>query len=124
MHDLESRLGDLYDAATEARHGDRLAAAAELLAGYLRHRPGHGWAWYLYGDALRRMGLRLEAERALARALDKLDDPTWPTLQLTQLNKDFGEYAAAATWYDRAVALPYARSHGWVWIMRGATWRG
>ena len=120
MDGIEAHLDALYGAAETARRAGRSAAVAELLAPYLRHRPGHGWAWYLYGDALRSIGLWLEAERALVRAVDLLDPPHWPAIRLGSLCARVGQSHEADRWFERALQTPYGREHGWVWILRGA----
>jgi tetratricopeptide (TPR) repeat protein len=121
----DEELDETFELAKAANAADRPAAAAEYLSVYLRHRPGHAYAWFLLGDSLRRIGLRHEAERALLSAWELQDadggNQAWHVAaRLGTLHNDWGDYDGSEVWYARAVErLPGDRG-GWVWIMRGA----
>ena len=120
MTDLQAHLDRLFDLAGLAYDDERFAAVAELLAPYVRHRATHGYAWFLYGDSLRAIGLVHEAERALTRAQDLCPRQPWPRVRLGMVKEQLGhrdaaeaDYAAVADHVDVAAA-------GWFWIVRGA----
>ena len=117
---LEPQLDALWGAAKEARAAEQFAAAAELLSPYLRHRPGHGWAWHWYGDALGNLGLRIEAERALLRAIGLVAEPFWSHVRLARLYRHFGDHGSADVRYAMAANSTEGQCRGWVWIQRGA----
>ena len=119
MPDLAEHLDQLYALAAEAYDQDRFAAAAELLSPYVRHRPGHGYAWFVYGDALRVLGLVHEAERALVRSQELCPTQPWPRLRLGMVKEQLGHRDAAEQDYAAVADHAGVAAAGWFWIVRG-----
>ncbi len=119
MPDLPTHLDHLFGSAKAAYDRDRFAAAAELLSPYLRHRPGHGFAWFLYGDALRVLGLVHEAERALVRSQELCPAQPWPRVRLGMVKEQLGHRDAAEQDYAAAAADAEVAAAGWFWVVRG-----
>ena len=99
--------------------GDADAHVAELLGKYLRHRPEHGEAWVIYGESLRVMGRRLEAERALRMAIEYANDrEKYPVyVKLGQLYSD-SRPLEAEKWYKEATQSSTALDAS-LWELRG-----
>src|SRR4051794_15531963 len=114
------KLKELRAQAEAALTEDRDAVAAELFAAYLKQRPEDGFAWFRYGDALRRIGLRDEAERALLRAQELEPDRWMIPAYMGQLYLEGGDHDNAERCFARALRDPDAATRTWVWIMRGA----
>ena len=119
MPDLETHLDQLFYSATLAYDQDQFAATAELLSPYLRHRSSHGYAWFLYGDALRAMGLVHEAERALVRSQDLCPNQPWPRVRLGMLKEQQGHRESAEQDFAEAAGTPEVARAGWFWVIRG-----
>ena len=119
MPDLATHLDQLFYLATLAYDQDRFAAAAELLSPYVRHRPGHGYAWFVYGDALRVLGLFHEAERALVRSQELCPNQPWPRVRLGMVKEQLGHRDAAEADYAAVADRPDVAGAGWFWVVRG-----
>ncbi len=119
MPDLHTHLDQLYLLANSAYDEDRFAAAAELLSPYLRHRPGHGYAWFVYGDALRVLGLVHEAERALVRSQELCPKQPWPRVRLGMVKEQLGDRDAAERDFAAEAGHPDVAAAGWFWVVRG-----
>ncbi len=119
MPDLTTHLDQLFYSATLAYDQDHFAATAELLSPYLQHRPGHGYAWFLYGDALRAMGLVHEAERALLRSQELCPNQPWPRVRLGMLKEQQGHRESAEQDFAAAAKDKDVRRAGWFWVIRG-----
>ena len=119
MPDLETHLDQLFYLASLAYDQDHFAATAELLSPYLRHRPAHGSAWFLYGDALRVMGLVHEAERALVRSQELCPKQVWPRVRLAMLKEQQGHRESAEQDFAAAAGDAEVAQAGWFWVVRG-----
>ena len=121
MIDRDEQLTRLVGRGMAAYDGGRFAAAAELLAAYVRRRPDNGCGWFAYGDALRMLGLADEAERALVRA-DELTGGrrAWPRVRLAMVREQQGHRAAAEADYAAVAGHPDVATAGWYWVARGA----
>lgn len=120
MSESEQHLDELLKKGKLAWDEDRDAAAAELLSRYLMHRPADAFAWFVYGDALRVIGLAYEAERALLRAHDLAPTRWQCVLQLAMLKQEAGEHASAEAYFRELCEDADAMRQGYIWIMRGA----
>jgi tetratricopeptide (TPR) repeat protein len=118
-------LDELLRQAKMAHEQEREAVVAELLGPYLERRPKDDYAWFLFGDSLRVMGLTDEAERALLRAVELTPGPDW-VLQLTlaHLYKDVGNYVEAERWFELAAEDEAASEQAWFWVLRGSNLAG
>jgi tetratricopeptide (TPR) repeat protein len=114
-------LDTLLTHAKSAHEQEREAVVAELLGPYLEARPHDSYAWFLFGDSLRVMGLFDEAERALLQAVELTATADW-VLQLTlaHLYKDCGNHVEAERWFELAAADCAATGQAWFWVLRGA----
>jgi tetratricopeptide (TPR) repeat protein len=119
LPELDTHLDQLFYSASLAYDQNRFAATAELLSPYLRHRPGHGYAWFLYGDALRAMGLVHEAERALVRAQDLCPKQPWPRVRLGMIKEQLGHRESAEVDFAAAAKSAEVARAGWFWVIRG-----
>ena len=119
MLDLETHLDQLFYSATLAYDRNQFAATAELLSPYLRHRREHGYAWFIYGDALRAMGLVHEAERALLQAHDLCPNQRWPLVRLGMLKEQQGHRESAEHDFALAAKDKDVARAGWFWVIRG-----
>lgn len=119
MSDLETHLDQLFYLASLAYDADQFAATAELLSPYLRHRHSHGYAWFLYGDALRAMGLVHEAERALSRSQDLCPKQPWPRVRLGMIKEQQGHRESAERDFAAAARHKTVASASWFWVIRG-----
>lgn len=119
--DLRKWLDELLRLAKEAHEQEREACVAELLGPYLEHRPNDDYAWFLFGDALRVMGLTDEAERALLKSVELAAGPDW-ILQITlaHLYKDSGNFVEAERWFELASEDENAAEQSWFWVLRGS----
>lgn len=120
MSELERRLDELLEKGKAAWNEHRDAAAAKLLSAYLVHRPQHAYAWFVYGDALRVIGLAQEAERALLQAHELAPDRWQCVVRLAMLKQHGGEHASAEAYFRQLCEDPEAAHRGYIWIMRGA----
>jgi tetratricopeptide (TPR) repeat protein len=95
---------------------------AELLSVYLRHRPRHSFAWYLFGDSQRILGLNEEAERALNRAMELAPEKrAWKVhANFARLYESLGRRSDAESHFAIAAADAEGGQIGWVWILRGS----
>jgi tetratricopeptide (TPR) repeat protein len=120
-HANDDWLDELLRQAKQAHEQEREAVVAELLGPYLERRPHEDYAWFLFGDALRVMGLTDEAERALLKAVELAPGPDW-VLQLTlaHLYKDAGNPVEAERWFELAAEDENAAGQAWFWILRGS----
>jgi tetratricopeptide (TPR) repeat protein len=114
-------LEELLRQAKAAHEQEREPLVAELLGPYLERRQDDDYAWFLFGDALRVMGLTDEAERALLKAVELSPGPDW-VLQLTlaHLYKDAGNHVEAERWFELAAEDEAAAEQAWFWILRGS----
>lgn len=114
-------LDELLRQAKSAHEQESEAVVAELLGPYLERRAGDDYAWFLFGDALRVMGLTDEAERALLKAVELSPGPDW-VLQLTlaHLYKDAGNHVEAERWFELAAEDEAAAEQAWFWVLRGS----
>jgi tetratricopeptide (TPR) repeat protein len=118
---FEEILDEIRKLAKKADKEDRQASVIELLHGYLKLRPSDGYMWYIFGDALRIIGLNDEAERALNTALELCPEKRgWILTRLARLQNSAGRYAEAENSYAQACTDPKFADVGWLWIMRGA----
>ena len=120
MIDLETHLDQLFYLASIAYDQDRFAAAAELLSPYLRHRATHGYAWFVYGDALRVLGLLHEAERGLVRSQELCPGQPWPRVRLGMVKEQLGHRESAEQDYAAVADHADVAQSGWYWVIRGA----
>jgi tetratricopeptide (TPR) repeat protein len=120
-NDLDPWLDELLCKAERAHGQSRGCVVAELLGPYLQRRPDDDHAWFLFGDALRELGLNEEAERALLRSVELAPSPDW-VLQVTlaHLYKDTGNAVEAERWFDLAAEDEGASGRGWFWVLRGS----
>jgi tetratricopeptide (TPR) repeat protein len=119
MSELETHLDQLFYSATLAYDAAHFAAAAELLSPYLRHRPGDGYAWFVYGDALRAIGLVHEAERALLQSQELCPTQPWPRVRLGMLKEQQGHRESAELDFAGAAEDRDVARAGWFWVIRG-----
>lgn len=114
-------LEELLRQAKLAHEQEREAVVAELLGPYLERRTNDDYAWFLFGDALRVMGLTDEAERALLKAVELSPGPDW-VLQITlaHLYKDAGNHVEAERWFELAAEDEGASEQAWFWVLRGS----
>ncbi len=114
-------LDELLNQAKQAHEQEREAIVAELLGPYLERRPTDDYAWFLFGDSLRVIGLTDEAERALLKAVELSPGPDW-VLQLTlaHLYKDSGNHVEAERWFELAAEDESAAEQAWFWVLRGS----
>ncbi len=120
MTDRDQLLDEIREIAKRSREADRDAAVIELLHIYLKHRPDDGFMWYTFGDSLRIIGLKDEAERALNTALALCPEKrAWILTRLARLYDDAGRHAEAEAAYAEACTDSEFGTFGWLWIMRG-----
>jgi len=114
-------LDELLRQAKMAHEQEREAVVAELLGPYLKQRSDDSYAWFLFGDSLRVMGLADEAERALLRAVELSESADW-VLQVTlaHLYRDNGKYVEPERWFELAAADESAAEQAWFWVLRGS----
>ena len=121
MNNREEMLDDIRERAKQANKLGHEAEVVELLHAYLPHRPGDGYMWYLFGDALRIIGLMEEAERALSTALDLEPEKRAQILtRIARLHNSAGRYIEAERCFAEACLDTEFGAYGWLWIMRGA----
>ncbi|HBO44759.1 MAG TPA: hypothetical protein DD670_12685 [Planctomycetaceae bacterium] len=111
----------LKECAVQAYRNDCLAAAVELLRPYVVRRPEDGYAWFVYGDVLRRMGLSLEAIAAFGKAIEFAPDDSLADvhIQMGKTCNSIGEFAEAERHYAAATKHDPGFERGWLWIFRG-----
>ena len=103
MNDREALLDEIRELAKCAEERDQNAAVVELLHVYLQRRPGDGFMWYTLGDALRKLGLENEAERALNTALTICPEKRpWILAQLGMLYDSGGRRVEAEAAFAEA----------------------
>jgi len=119
--DRDEWLDELLSHAKSAHEQERECVVTELLGPYIKLRPQDSYAWFLFGDSLRVLGLYDEAERALLRAVEITASPDW-VLQLTlaHLYKDCGNHVEAERWFELAALDPAASEQAWFWVLRGS----
>lgn len=117
----ENTLATIRQNAKTAYNDDREAVAIELLAPYLHHNPDDSYAWYMYGDALRVVGRRIESEQALLRALELVPESkrAYVLCRLARLYDDMGRHTEAERYFLEVTSDPEWKDLGWLWIMRG-----
>jgi tetratricopeptide (TPR) repeat protein len=119
MCDLKTHLDQLFYLASISYDQNRYAAAAELLSPYLRHRTTHGYAWFMYGDALRVLGLVHEAERGLVRSQELCPGQPWPRVRLGMVKEQLGHRESAEQDYAAVADHADVTRAGWYWVVRG-----
>ena len=121
MPEQDHWLEELLHQAKMAHEQEREAVVAELLGPYLEYRSQDSYAWFLFGDALRVIGLSDEAERALLKAVELSPGPDW-VLQMTlaHLYKDNGNHVEAEKWFELAAEDDAAAEQAWFWVLRGS----
>jgi tetratricopeptide (TPR) repeat protein len=122
MPNQEELLDQIRATAIAAVNEDREAAAVELLHAYLKHRPGDGYMWFRFGNALRLIGLVHEAEHALLTALETAESKHsgWILRELALVQTHSGRLAEAEQSFAQACNDPEVAAHGATWILRGA----
>jgi tetratricopeptide (TPR) repeat protein len=117
---INPTLDDLYHRAKEKHRQARFEAhVVELLTPYVAERADHAHAWYLYGDALRVLGRRTEAEQALLKALEGAPHGVVHALyvRLAMLQNSRGRHEVAEGYYRLAVETT-GSDLGWLWMLR------
>jgi tetratricopeptide (TPR) repeat protein len=91
----------------------------ELLSVYVKFESQHGFAWFLFGDALRSVGRLKEAEEALLKAVDLApkENRFLVYMRIGMLMTKRGSPSDAEKWYR--VATSEAGCPGWMWCLRG-----
>jgi tetratricopeptide (TPR) repeat protein len=116
----EAALNALLAAAITQFRNERDVAAIEVFNRYLTHRDEDMEARYFFGECLRRIGRRADAEAEFIRVLksDSSYSDRRIHIRLAQLYQDWGKHELAETYW--AEACKSKAVHGWEWIMRGA----
>ncbi len=122
MNNHEQLLDEIRELSLQAKSEGRDVASMELLNAYLKHRPKDGPAWFHFGDLVREIGLKDEAERALHLALE-FSPPErhgWIWSRLGLLHHEAGRYPQAEHFYNLACNDAEFKQYGGTWILRGA----
>ncbi|HRH41520.1 MAG TPA: tetratricopeptide repeat protein [Pyrinomonadaceae bacterium] len=82
------------------------ACVIELAEKYLIDFPKSGIAWFIYYEALRNLCNFEEAENALIKAIEFIQNPeenlSWLYLQMGELFEDSGKFLKAIEWFQKA----------------------
>lgn len=111
----------LFEVAKKAYKDGHLVVVIEFLAPYTKKNPSHAYAWYLLGDAFRRIGRFKDAKKAIFKALDLKDNEgITPTKSIiAKLFDDMGCYSEALKWYEEIELDRDYSNYGWFWILKG-----
>jgi tetratricopeptide (TPR) repeat protein len=122
MNNRDQLLDEIRELALHAVGEDRDVAAIELLNAYLKHRTTDGFIWFRFGDLLRTIGLKDEAERALYLALETAPSERHGQicLSIARLHDGAGRHAQAEEFYRQTCEDPIYAQRGFAWILRGA----
>ena len=125
MRDREALLDEIREWGLRAATEGRLGAAIELLHEYLKHRPADGAVWVRFGDTVREIGLKDEAERALLKALDlvPIERRGWVCIRLALLHHEAGRYGQAEEFSGGRVRTQSLGGTGRRGLCVGQIWR-
>lgn len=117
----EDILDTVYKLAKNEEHRkDRELHIIELLGPYLKKRPQHAYAWYLYGDSLRVIGRAKDALAAFKRALKLVPLEYKGTVyaRMGMLCEEYRSPSEAKQWFNLATQTGQCEV-GWIWIYKG-----
>jgi TPR repeat protein len=120
--DLNTYLDEIFSLSDkEADNDHRAAHVVELLQPYLRLRPNHGRAWFIYGECLRIVGRSQEAMDALLKALEFAPEQIKSNIfgRIGFLCRQHISPMTAEKWFKQATENTQ-KTIGWAWILRGA----
>jgi tetratricopeptide (TPR) repeat protein len=116
----EEALDELLEFALSQIEDGREVLVLELLAQYIRFRPDDVRARWFYGESLRVVGRREEAEAEFLQVSQSQSkySGTLVETRLAMLYDDWGNHDLAEEYWEKACAKTGAPA--WAWIMRGA----